>query len=312
MENGYQIESEPVGFFTLSMFGITASILGYCVLNDPMKLVKKMGSYLLQTPGVGSVSLEKKGKKRYGVVSTELGDLKLPVMKLSSFENIHGYFKQNLDFPLGMMELDKFQELYYGNFPDYEPAKTVGDYLVMNYRRPRDFCGKDKLYGFIRSDIDGLIYVYCVENNSIIDYETIDEDYTYLIENYQPEEVDEDSREEKKQECCGDEMTCVGGVCFPRSSTESTTFCPIPEAEADLEDSINFLKSMSESVPGEDYCKVGSTDWNENCTASGEKVYGFDRDYRIDDPDVAFTTDNKKQEESLGDIPEDDESKKEK
>ena len=312
MESEYRIESEPVNFFTLSMIGITASILSYCVLNEPMRLVKKIGKYLFYSPGVGSVSLEKKGKKRYGIVSTELGDLKLPVMKLSSFENIHGYFKQNLDFPLGMMELDKFQELYYGNFPDYEPAKTVGDYLIMNYRRPQDFCGKNKLYGFVRSDIDGLIYVYCVENNSIIDYETIDEDYTYLIENYCPEEVDEECREEKKQESCGDESTCVGGVCFPRSSTESTTFSPIPGAEADLEDSINFLKSMSESIPGEDYCKVGSTDWDENCTAEGEKIYGFDRDYRIDDPAVAFTTDTKKQEESLGDIPEDDESKKEK
>ena len=312
MEKEYLIESEPISFFTLSMIGLTVGIVGYYISNDPMRLVRNFGSYLFYTPGVGSISLKKKGKKRYGIVSTELGEMKVPVMKLSSFENIHGYFKQNLDFPLGMMELDKFQELYYGNFPDYEPAKTVGDYLIMNYRRPQDFSGKDKLYGFIRSDIDGLIYVYCVENNSIIDYETIDEDYTYLIENYQPEEVDEGCGEEKKQECCGDESTCVGGVCFPRSSTESTTFCPIPEAEADLEDSINFLKSMSESIPGEDYCKVGSTDWNENCTSSGEKIYDFDRDYRIDDPAVTFTTDTKKQEESLGDIPEDDESKKEK
>lgn len=297
MENEYHIESEPVGFITLSMIGFTVGVLGYYIFEDPMKLVKKFSKYLFYSPGVGSVSLEKKGKKRYGVVSTELGDLNVPVMKLSSFENIHGYFTQNLEYPVGMMRLDKFQELYYGKFPDYEPAKTIGDYLIMNYRRPRDFSGKDKIYGFIRSDIDDLIYVYCVENNDIIDYETIDQDYTNLIENYQPEE------EEEKQESCGDGMTCVGDVCFPSSSTG--------DGGTELEESINFLKSMSESVPGEEYCKVSKIDWNENCT-TGEKVYEFDRDYRIDDPAVSFLTDTKKQEESVGDIQEEDESKKDK
>ena len=308
MENEYHIESEPVGFFTLGMIGITVGFLGYYIMDDPMRLVKKMGNYLLHSPGVGSVSLEKKGKKKYGVVSTELGDLKVPVMKLSSFENIHGYFRNKLDYPLGMMALDKFKDMYFGVVPDYEPAKTLGDYLIMNYRRPRDFAGRDKLYGFILSEIDDLIYVYCVENNSLIDYEAIDADYTYLIENYQPEEVEEDTEEaevekdEKKQECCGDEMTCVGGVCFQ----------PPSPVDCEMEDSINFLKNMSQSVPGEEYCNVNSTDWDENTTSSGEKIYGFDRDYRIDDPAVSFSTDTKKQEESLGDIPEEDESKKDK
>ena len=305
MENEYHIESESIGFFTLGMIGITVGFLGYYIMDDPMRLVRKMGSYLLQTPGVGSVSLEKKGKKKYGVVSTEVGDLKVPVMKLSSFENIHGYFINKLDYPLGMMELDKFKDMYFGVVPDYEPAKTIGDYLIMNYRRPRDFAGRDKLYGFILSEIDDLIYVYCVENNSLIDYEAIDEDYTYLIENYCPEDSEDSGdveEEEKKQECCGDEMTCVGGVCFqPQSPVDS-----------EMEESINFLKTMSESVPGEEYCKVNSTDWDENTTSVGEKIYGFDRDYRIDDPAVSFSTDAKKQEESLGDIPEEEENKKDK
>ncbi len=305
MENEYLIESEPVGFFSLSMIGITVGILGYYISNDPMRLVKKIGNYLFYTPGVGSVSLKKKGKKRYGVVSTDLGDLNVPVMKLSSFENIHGYFRNKLDYPLGMMELDKFQDLYYGVVPDYEPAKTIGDYLIMNYRRPRDFEGRDELYGFILSEIDGLIYVYCVENNSLIDYEAIDEDYTQLIESYQPEEDDADSKEvEKKQQCCGDHMNSVGCVCFSTPYTADA-------GETELEESINFLKSMSESVPGEEYCKVNSTDWDENCT-TGERIYGFDRDYRIDDPAVSFSTDTKKQEESLGDISEEDENKKDK
>ena len=304
MENEYHIESEPVGFFTLSMIGITAGFLGYYIMDDPMRLVRKIGSYLLYSPGVGSVSLEKKGKKRYGVVSTELGNMKVPVIKLSSFENIHGYFKNKLDYPLGMMELDKFKDLYFGVVPDYEPAKTVGDYLIMNYRRPRDFAGRDELYGFILSEIDGLIYVYCVENNSLIDYEAIDEDYTCLIENYCPEEDEGDSEEvvgeEKKQECCGDEMTCVGGVCFQ----------PPSPVDGEMEESINFLKSMSQSVPGEEYCNVNSKDWDENTTSVGEKIYGFDRDYRIDDPAVSFSTDTKKQEESLNDIPEEEEETK--
>lgn len=302
MENEYHIESEPVGFFTLGMIGITVGFLGYYIMDDPMRLVKKMGNYLLHSPGVGSVSLEKKGKKKYGVVSTELGDLKVPVMKLSSFENIHGYFRNKLDYPLGMMALDKFKDMYFGVVPDYEPAKTLGDYLIMNYRRPRDFAGRDELYGFILSEIDGLIYVYCVENNSLIDYEAIDEDYTQLIENYCPEDSEDTEEGEKKQECCGDEMTCVGGVCFQ----------PPSPVDCEMEDSINFLKNMSQSVPGEEYCNVNSTDWDENTTSVGDKIYGFDRDYRIDDPAVSFSTDTKKQEESLGDIPEEDETKKDK
>ena len=266
MEN-YHVQTEGVGFFTLAMFGAIIGTAAGVLFDRPPNLLRIFGRYLWYSPGVGSVTLEKKGKNKFGVVETELGTMKVPIMKMSSFENVYGFFKDfGTDFPLGVTSLDEFKSRYGGIFPHYEPMKTIGDNLILNYRRPKDFNGKKKVYGFIRSDIDDIIFVYLVENNELIDYEEIDRRYTEYIENM--------------------------------------------PGDYDVEDSVDFLK-QEEKVPDEtlrqpkkgndispddksdgDFFNVTQVCVGDTCSTE----YGFDRQYRIDDPEFTSCMEDDKKD----------------
>ena len=282
-------------FLKVSGIFLTGSYLVFNLLSKPTSFVSKLGRYLWYSPGEGSVSVFKKGKRRVCQTETELGTMTLPIMKMSSFENVYGFFEEDLGYPVGMMELDKFLDLYSGQFPTYKPLDSTGDYIILNHRRPRDFHNKDSVYGFIKSDIDGLIYVYLVENNDLIQYENIDANYCELIENYEPPPPLEDGAEEERIFDFN-----IGGFC----TLDGRCFNGNGECQTDteLEESISFLKSMSQI----------------NCNVE----YTFDRDYRIDDhthgccgfqnnttlePNVSFDTNVKKMEESLSNIKEESE-----
>jgi len=274
MEN-FLIQSEGVGFFTLTMIGTMIGTVTYLVLEKPPNLLRTIGRYLWYSPGVGAVTLEKRGKNKYGVVETELGNLKIPIMKMSSFENVYGFFTDSEpDYPVGVTSLDKFTERYGGIFPSYETLKTIGDNLILNYRRPKDFNGKNQVYGFIRSDIDDLVFVYLVENNNTIDYEEMDKRYIEYIEN-SPGDYDVDD-----------------SVDFLKQGEK------VP-GDYDVDDSVDFLKQdekgkdiSPDDNSDTDFFKVGKVCIGDTCSTE----YGFDRQYRIDDPEFASCMEDDKKE----------------
>tara|TARA_R110000772_G_scaffold265308_2_gene386650 strand:+ start:1364 stop:2059 length:696 start_codon:yes stop_codon:yes gene_type:complete len=230
---------------------------------------------LWYSPGVGSVTLEKKGRNKFGVVETEIGNMRVPIMKMSSFENVYGFFRNSeVEYPLGVTSLDQFKSRYGGIFPNYESLKTIGDNLILNYRRPKDFNGKNQVYGFIRSDIDDLVFVYLVENNNIIDYEEMDKRYIEYIEN-SPGDYDVDD-----------------SVDFLKHEEK------VP-GDYDVEDSIDFLKQgekgndiSPDDKSDNDFFKVGRVCVGDTCSTE----YGFDRQYRIDDPEFTSCMEDDKKE----------------
>jgi len=249
--SNYEVYDEES--WNLDGFGyfLGISLFSYFLSVNYKTIISKMTEFVMYSPGVGRTSIEKIGKKRYGMVETDSGTMNLPVMKMGSFEYIYGFFEINDNYPLGVMELDKFKDLYNGKFPPHQLLHNLGDYLVLNYRRPSDFRGRHNLYGFVRSDIDDLILVFLVEDNQLIDYESIEANFIEAIETFQHEELD-----------------------------------PLEETVTPLEDPVSFSTTSACTVPtpdentteSESYCCVGDV-----CTKKEETIFRFDRDYRIDD-----------------------------
>jgi len=274
MEN-YHIQSESVSLFTLVVIGSIIGSASYFIIERPPNLLRILGRYLWYSPGVGSVTLEKKGRNKFGVVETEIGNMRVPIMKMSSFENVYGFFRNSeVEYPLGVTSLDQFKSRYGGIFPNYESLKTIGDNLILNYRRPKDFNGKNQVYGFIRSDIDDLVFVYLVENNNIIDYEEMDKRYIEYIENSPGDYDVDDSVDFLKQE------EKVPG-------------------DYDVDDSVDFLKQREkgndispDDKSDNDFFNISRVCVGDTCSTE----YGFDRQYRIDDPEFTSCMEDDKKE----------------
>ena len=250
MSNYEVYEEESWNLDGFSYF-LGISLFSYFLSVNYKTIISKMTDFVMYSPGVGKTSIEKIGKKRYGMVETDSGTMNLPVMKMGSFEYIYGFFEINDNYPLGVIELDKFKDLYNGKFPSHKLLHNLGDYLVLNYRRPSDFRGRHNLYGFVRSDIDDLILVFQVKDNQLIDYESIEANFVEAIETFQPEESD-----------------------------------PLEETVTPLEEPDQLKTTTKFSAPtpdeyatgSESYCCVGDV-----CTKNEEVIFKFDRDYRVDD-----------------------------
>ena len=248
--SNYEVYDEES--WNLDGFGyfLGISLFSYFLSVNYKTIISKMTEFVMYSPGVGRTSIEKIGKKRYGMVETDSGTMNLPVMKMGSFEYIYGFFEINDNYPLGVMELDKFKDLYNGKFPPHQLLHNLGDYLVLNYRRPSDFRGRHNLYGFVRSDIDDLILVFLVEDNQLIDYESVEANFIEAIETFQHEELD------------------------PLEETVT------PREKSDPFRTTNFTSPTPDeyTTDPEGYCCV-----DDLCVKKEETIFRFDRDYRIDD-----------------------------
>ena len=83
-------------------------------------------------------------------------------------------------------------------FPDHETLKTAGGRWILNYRRPKDFRGREDLTGFILSEIDDVIYIFDVLENDYIEYEDIMRAYDAEIENLPSDPPTEESVDDWK------------------------------------------------------------------------------------------------------------------
>lgn len=267
--------SETSNIFNLIMIGGFFGSVSYYLINNPSAIFNSIGRYLWYSPGVGSVTLQKKGKKKFGVVNTELGEMKVPIMKMSSFENVYGFFSNDSLYPLGLFPLDTFEQIHGGNFPPYESFNNIGDNLILNYRRPSDFNGKDHVYGFIKSEIDGLVYVYRIDDNKLIDYESIDSDYIEKIENYQPGEMEVSDTEESINF-----LKSISSIVNNQNDIiEEEDNDIIEEEDEGVEDNNDVIKEEEKETEG--FLNVSQYCINGDCSTD----YKFDREYRVDDPE---------------------------
>ena len=146
-------------------------------------ILKNVVRHVFYTPGVGSVTTNKKIKHKVATVETDAGTLDIPIMKMGSFELQFGFFEKTNFSKLGLHRYSEFMELYSNQFPEHENLKNVGNNWILNYRRPKDFRGHSSVTGFVLSEIDDVIYLFDVTENNLIDYEMIMSMYDTEIEN---------------------------------------------------------------------------------------------------------------------------------
>mgnify|MGYP003632771560 FL=1 len=212
------------------------------VMSFPMTVFNFFFDCLCYGPGIGKIVTEKIIKHRVARINTSVGNLSFPVMKMPSFELSFGFFTGDHVFEPGLHDIDTFLQKQGGLFPRNIRISTIETYWILNYRRPKDIEGEKSIYCFIENELDGLIYIYLLKNNELIDYEKIITNYEAEVENLDfmekvdkeivnigsvanfMDELEKDGNEEcirkriKTNNCCSD--TCsTQGFCFNENST---------------------------------------------------------------------------------------------
>jgi len=217
------------------------------VMSFPMTIFNFFFDCLFYGPGIGKVVTERIIKHRVARIDTSVGQLSFPVMKMPSFELSFGFFTGDQIFEPGLHDMDMFLEKQGGIFPRNTRISTIETYWILNYRRPKDVEGEKSVYCFIENELDGLIYIYLLQNNELIDYEKIVSNYEAEVENLDfmekvekeivnigsignfMDELEKEDREMsesgirkrlKMDNCCGDNCT-TQGFCFNENSTNT-------------------------------------------------------------------------------------------
>lgn len=194
-------------------------------------------------PGIGKISTEKIIKHKVAKIDTTAGRLSFPIIKIPCFELNMGFFTDSSKINRGFHDISDFLKDHEGEFPDNVRLSNVESYWILNYRRPRDVNGEKDVYCFIENELDGLIYIYHIEENNLIDYEKIISNYEAEIENLDfmekvekelvnigsigkfMDELEKEDEENgglrkrlKPDSCCGENCTSQG-FCFDENST---------------------------------------------------------------------------------------------
>lgn len=177
----------PASSYTLFYGGLV-----FFTLFNAKRIASKVLQHMFYTPGVGTVTTNKKIKHRVATVQTDLGRIDLPLLKMGSFELQFGFFEKPIFTKNGIHNYGDFLNLYSGKFPPHEMLRTAGNSWILNYRKPKDFRGKGDLSGFILSEIDDVIYIFDVFENDYIEYEDIMKMYDREIENLPSDLPDEE------------------------------------------------------------------------------------------------------------------------
>lgn len=212
------IEENRVPIFLKNL--LFGSFVGAIVFN-----FKRISSYfinmILYPPGVGKVRIKDYKKTKVALVSSEQGDLTVPVVKCPSFELNMGFFSEGVVFQEGLQTIDEFTRFNVG-FPKSKILKNIGAYWITDIERPCHFDGKKIIYGFIISHLDGLIYLFKVTDNKVIDYKKIINDYEESISVYSTSSTTECSTEEGECFTVEGECSTEEGKCFTVEEKRST------------------------------------------------------------------------------------------
>lgn len=167
------------------------------ITSIPIRILNFVWNCFLYGPGVGIVSTERKGREKTGTVTTSVGNLTIPIMKMISFEISIGFFLENREFEEGLQELDKFENTHNG-IPRSQTLKTNESYWILNYRRPKDVMGTKEIYFFVVNELDNLIFIYKISNNDLIDYEKMIDLYETKLDNLEYIENEINENEDKE------------------------------------------------------------------------------------------------------------------
>ena len=144
------------------------------------KICNTVLKYTLKTPGVGSINIVKKGKKRRVVVDTELGKFKIPFYKLPCLEMDVNFFLEtdiidkNVMIPREEFR-EKYGELSYGTLRRFDTG------ILTDVVRCEDFFNKKEIFGFIDCLFEDKIFLFHI-TDVFIDYDELFSDYEKMLD----------------------------------------------------------------------------------------------------------------------------------
>ena len=77
---------EISNFISNSAGLLTLAATTYFLIGKSGKLVCYLSKYIFSSPGIGDVSFETHRKKKIGIVRTDVGTMKLPLVKMPCFD----------------------------------------------------------------------------------------------------------------------------------------------------------------------------------------------------------------------------------
>ena len=223
--------------------------INFCQLitEFPFRVVNFIFECFYYGPGIGKVYTEKIIKHKVAKIRTSAGCLSFPILKMPCFDLNLGFFTGYLNGETGLQDLDQFLEKNRDIFPNHVLVSSIESFWILNFRRPKDIDGEKNIFCFVENELDGLIYIYELRDNELIDYEKIIANYEAEVENLdfmekvekeivnigsigkfmdELEKEDEQGNEEgirkriKTNNCCSD--TCsTQGFCFNPNSTST-------------------------------------------------------------------------------------------
>jgi len=171
---------QPYLFFKNLTFGLSLSFLFFnfsritnCVLN-----------IILNKPGVGKVEPITLKKNKIATIKTNVGDIRVPLVKMPSFDLSMGFFMEKVDLDPGLHFLEEFYE-----FPEHIKLKNFGTSWITDILKPMTLNGSGSAKGFIISYIDSTVYIFDVTDNNFIDYKKIINNYELALEDYDNSEI---------------------------------------------------------------------------------------------------------------------------
>lgn len=203
----------------------------YRVFSLPLTILDFVFNCFVYGPGVGKISTEKIIKHRVAKIDTTIGKMSIPVMKMPCFDLTFGFFSDTVDVDNGIHDLDDFEEKNGNIFPLHISLKMFESYWILNYRRPKDIFGENEVTCFIENQLDGLVYIFRIKENQLIDYEKIISDYETEVDtlNFMERMEREAVNIEPPADFCNDgcrkrikldnETCCVNDGCFDENST---------------------------------------------------------------------------------------------
>lgn len=137
--------------------------------------------YAFKYPGVGNISIVKKGKKRNAIVPTTLGTFKIPFYKLPCLEMDVNFFIdiENVIDKNVMLPREEFRERYGEN--SYATLRRIDTGIVSDIVKCEDFLNKKEIFGFIDNLFEDKIFVFHIDSY-FIDYKTLFSDYEKMLE----------------------------------------------------------------------------------------------------------------------------------
>lgn len=153
------------------------------ITSIPYKIYEFFRDTILYGPGVGRINTQKVLKHKVANINTSSGILSFPIVKMPCFDLNFGFFTGTIQLEQGIQDISEFLSNNNGIFPNHSKLETVQSYWILNYRRPKDINGRSNVFCFVENIMDGLIYIYEIKDNQLIDYEKILEDYEKEIEN---------------------------------------------------------------------------------------------------------------------------------